>query len=93
MSDEELRRVMEFIVKRQENFAEGMEQMREEARQRQAEAEERFKGLERASLNLYNAMTELTSAHGGWQGKWSNWARRRNGSPKRKRIPTSASTR
>lgn len=60
MTNEEIQRVMDFIVKQQASFADGMEQMREESRQRQALAEERFRELERAAVNLYNVTTELT---------------------------------
>ena len=67
MTNEEIQRVMDFIIKQQESFAAGMEQMREESRQRQetmrqwqALAEERSSELERAAVNLFNATAELT---------------------------------
>jgi chromosome segregation ATPase len=58
MTNEEIQRVMEFIVKRQESFAEGMEQMRES----HAKAEERISRLEIAAVHLYNETTELRKA-------------------------------
>jgi len=48
MTNEELQRVMEFIIKRQETFAEGMVQ-----------AESRLTRLETAVVNLYNAMSDI----------------------------------
>jgi len=51
MTNEELQRVMEFIIKRQETFAEGMVQ-----------AESRVTRLETAAVNLYNAMTDIGKA-------------------------------
>jgi len=42
MTNEEIQRVMEFIIKRQESFAEGMERMRRS----QEMAEERISQLE-----------------------------------------------
>lgn len=51
MTNEEIQRVMEFIIKRQENFAEAMLQ-----------AESRITRLETATVNLYNAMTEIGKA-------------------------------
>jgi len=50
MTNEEIQRVMEFIIKRQESFAEGMEQMRES----HARAEERIGKLETAFVGLYS---------------------------------------
>ena len=58
MTNEEIQRVMEFIIKRQESFAEGMEQMRES----HAKAEERISRLEIAAVHLYNETTELRKA-------------------------------
>ncbi|MDQ3920217.1 MAG: hypothetical protein M3348_17275 [Acidobacteriota bacterium] len=58
MTNEEIQRVMEFIIKRQESFAEGMEQMRES----HARAEERVSRLEIAAVHLYNETTELKKA-------------------------------
>jgi hypothetical protein len=58
MTNEEIQRVMEFIIKRQESFAEGMEQMRES----HAKAEERISRLEIAAVHLYNETTEVKKA-------------------------------
>ena len=58
MSDEELRKIMEFIIKRQESFADGMERMRRS----QEMAEERIGQLETAAIHLYNATAELNKS-------------------------------
>jgi chaperonin cofactor prefoldin len=58
MTNEEIQRVMEFIVKQQESFAEGMERMRRS----QEMAEERVSQLETAAVHLYNAATDLNRA-------------------------------
>ena len=55
MTNEEIQRVMEFIIKQQEQFSEKLEQMRELH-------EERISGVERAVVHLYNATTELARA-------------------------------
>jgi hypothetical protein len=55
MTNEEIQRVMEFIVKQQESFAEGMERMRES----HAQSEARTSQLETAAVHLYNASTDL----------------------------------
>ena len=51
MTNEEIQRVMEFIIKQQESFAEGM-----------AQAESRISRLETATVGLYSAMTELAKS-------------------------------
>lgn len=51
MTNEEIQKVMEFIIKQQESFAEGM-----------AKAESRVSRLETATVNLYNAVTEIGKA-------------------------------
>jgi hypothetical protein len=51
MSNEELERVMQFIVKQQEHFAEAMTQ-----------SESRISRLETAAVNLYNTVDELGQA-------------------------------
>ena len=56
MTNEEIQRVMEFIIKQQESFAEGMEQMRDS----HAKAEVRISRLETATVQLYTATIELT---------------------------------
>jgi predicted nuclease with TOPRIM domain len=58
MTNEEIQKVMEFIIKQQESFAGGMERMRES----QERAEERIGKLETAAVHLYNAVTELNKA-------------------------------
>ncbi len=58
MTNEEIQRVMEFIIKQQESFAEGMERMRRSHEM----AEERISQLETATVHLYNAVTELNKA-------------------------------
>jgi hypothetical protein len=50
---------MEFIIKRQESFADGMERMR----MSQEMAGERTSQLETAAVHLYNASTDLYKAH------------------------------
>ena len=52
MTNEEIQRVMEFIIKQQESFSEKLERMRELH-------EERLGQLERAAVNLYNTVDEL----------------------------------
>jgi prefoldin subunit 5 len=58
MTNEEIQRVMEFIIKRQESFAEGMEQMRES----HAKAEERVSKLETAFVGLFSVVTDIGKA-------------------------------
>ena len=58
MTNEEIQRVMEFIIKQQESFAEGMERMRRS----QEMAEGRVSQLETAAIHLYNTTAELRQA-------------------------------
>ena len=58
MTNEEIQRVMEFIIKQQESFAEGMERMRRS----QEMAEERIGKLETAFVGLFDAMTDIAKA-------------------------------
>src|SRR2546421_7698789 len=58
MTNEEIQRVMEFIVKQQESFADRMEQMLE----LHAQSEKRISRLETATVHLFNATTELNKA-------------------------------
>ena len=51
MTNEEIQRVMEFIIKQQEQFSEAMKQ-----------SETRISRLETAAVHLYNADTELKKA-------------------------------
>ena len=58
MTNEEMQRMMEFIIKQQETFSEGLEQMRE----LHAQAETRISKLETAAVHLYNAVIDLNKA-------------------------------
>ena len=51
MTNEEIQRVMEFIIKQQETFAEGM-----------TKAEERISRVETATVHLFNAVIDLNKA-------------------------------
>lgn len=51
MTNDEIQRIMDFIIKQQESFAEGMTQ-----------AESRISRLETATVNLYNTVIEVTKA-------------------------------
>lgn len=56
MTNEEIQKVMEFIIKQQESLSDRMEQMLE----LHAQSEKRITRLETAAVNLYNATTELS---------------------------------
>jgi len=56
MTNEEIQRVMEFIIKQQESFSDRMGQMLE----LHAQSEKRISRLETAAVHLYNATTELS---------------------------------
>ena len=58
MTNEEIQRVMEFVIKQQESFAEGIERMRGS----QEMAEERVCQLETAAIHLYSATAQLNIA-------------------------------
>ena len=58
MTNEEIQRVMEFIIKQQESLSDRMEQMLE----LHAESEKRTSRLETAAVHLFNATTELSKA-------------------------------
>ena len=58
MTNEEIQRVMEFIVKQQESLSDRMEQMLE----LHAQSEKRISRLETATVNLYNTITEVGKA-------------------------------
>jgi len=58
MTNEEIQRVMEFIIKQQESFSDRMEQMLE----LHAQSEKRISRLEAAVVHLYDATTELSKA-------------------------------
>ncbi len=51
MTNEEIQKVMEFIIKQQESFAENM-----------AQSEARISRLETATVHLYSSMTELAKS-------------------------------
>ncbi|HWS54887.1 MAG TPA: hypothetical protein VN228_12200 [Pyrinomonadaceae bacterium] len=51
MTNEEIQRVMEFVVKQQESFADNM-----------AKSEERTANLERAFVGLFNLVTDIGKA-------------------------------
>jgi predicted nucleic acid-binding Zn-ribbon protein len=51
MTNEEIQKVMEFIIKQQESFAEAMTQ-----------SEARISTLERATVNLYSTITQIGKA-------------------------------
>jgi hypothetical protein len=59
MTNEEIQRVMEFITKRQESFAERVEQFSAKLQRMEELHEERLGLLERAAVNLYNTVDEL----------------------------------
>ena len=61
MTNEEIQKVMEFIIKQQESFAEGMERMRRS----QEMAEGRTSQLETAVIHLYNTTAELNKSVAG----------------------------
>lgn len=58
MTNEEIQRIMEFVIKQQESFAESMEQMRES----HVKAEARLSQIEGAFVNFYNVVTEIGKA-------------------------------
>jgi hypothetical protein len=58
MTNEEIQKVMEFIIKQQESFAEGMERMRESHER----AEERTGKLETAFVSLFNIVADIAKA-------------------------------
>ena len=55
MTNEEIQKVMEFIIKQQESFAEKLEQMREIHNLR-------ISSVETAVVHLYNAATDLNKS-------------------------------
>ena len=58
MTNEEIQRVMEFIIKQQESFSDRMEQMLE----LHAQSEKRISRIETAAVHLYNATAKLSKA-------------------------------
>jgi hypothetical protein len=55
MTNEEIQRVMEFIIKQQESLSDRMERMLE----LHAQSEKRISRFETAAVHLFNATTEL----------------------------------
>jgi hypothetical protein len=60
MTNEEIQRVMEFIIKRQESFSEKVEQFSAKLELMRELHEERIGQLERAAINLYNTVEGLS---------------------------------
>jgi len=58
MTNEEIQKTLEFIIRQQEGFSEGMVQLRES----HAKGEARLSRLEAAFVNLYNTVTEIGRA-------------------------------
>jgi hypothetical protein len=58
MTNEEIQKTMEFIIKQQESFSENMVQLHES----HARGEARLSRLEAAFVNLYNTVTEIGKA-------------------------------
>ena len=56
MTNEEIQRVMEFIIKQQESLSDRMGQMLD----LHAQSEKRISRIETATIHLYNAATELS---------------------------------
>ena len=55
MTNKEIQRMMEFIIKQQESFSEGMGELREA----HAQSEGRISRLEGAFVTLYNTVSKL----------------------------------
>jgi uncharacterized protein YoxC len=70
MTNEEIQRVMEFIIKQQESFAENMELMRES----HVRAEERISKLEMAFVGLFSVVTDISKSQKEFADKVSNLA-------------------
>jgi len=60
MTNEEIQRTMEFIIKQQESFSENMELLREA----QVKGESRITRLEGAFVSLYNTVSKLSDTVG-----------------------------
>ena len=70
MTNEEIQKTMEFIIKQQESFSENMGQLRES----HAKGEARLSRLEAAFVNLYNTVNEIGKAQKELTGKVSELA-------------------
>lgn len=64
MTNEEIQRTMEFIIKQQESFSENMELLREA----QVKGESRITRLEGAFVSLYNTVSKLSDTVGELSG-------------------------
>lgn len=64
MTNEEIQRTMEFIIKQQESFAGNMELLREA----QVKGESRITRLEGAFVSLYNSVSKLSDTVGEISG-------------------------
>jgi peptidoglycan hydrolase CwlO-like protein len=62
MTNEEIQRVMEFIIKQQESLSGKLEQFSDKLEQTRAIHEERISQLETAAVNFYNIAHELGKA-------------------------------
>jgi peptidoglycan hydrolase CwlO-like protein len=62
MTNEEIQRVIEFIIKQHESLSEKLEQFSDKLEQTRELHEERLGQLERATVNLYNTVDELGKA-------------------------------
>jgi ClpP class serine protease len=62
MTNEEIQRMMEFIIKQQESLSEKLERFSDKLEQTRELHEERLSQLERAAVNLYNTVDELGKA-------------------------------
>jgi len=64
VTNEEIQRTMEFIIKQQESFSENMKLLREA----QAKGESRITRLEGAFVSLYNTVSKLSDTVGEISG-------------------------
>ncbi len=64
MTNEEIQRTMEFIIRHQESFSENMELLREA----QVKGESRITRLEGAFVSLYNTVSKLSDTVGEISG-------------------------
>ena len=64
MTNEEIQRTMEFIIKQQESFSENMELLREA----QVNGESRISRLEGAFVSLFNTVSKLSDTVGELSG-------------------------
>ncbi len=64
MTNEEIQRTMEFIIKQQESFSENMELLREA----QVKGESRITRLDGAFVSLYNTVSKLSDTVGELSG-------------------------